>query len=408
MDYTTKTLAAGCFGKVYKQQYNGTWAAIKKVPQHLINEKDLKRECKVYDKAIHPNIVKLLGKPILKQSKWIIPMEFIFGEELETSIFESIKSKIQLTPSVKATIIAGMCEGLYHLHSKRIVHQDLKPENIMIEHKTFRAVIIDMGLAKFNRYGLNSAKDMGNEAYSPPEVLQSSSPRDERSDVWAMGKIIAELCARVRLYTPSVCPAKIQETLKIHGQQYCNIVCRMVDADPKKRATMANVIPDIRRATGGGDSTHQQRENHTHNDVKDKLQAPEREPQSRWQRDAASPNPKMTPPKAPVPSGFEDKPSPRNDIKMLVRAPVRVPPSRWELAALPKTEVQREPIQLQPTRSRWEMAASPKHEVENEEGESEPLDNTSGVPAKKSSCCQRLNSWLCGQRTPAVTDQDSA
>lgn len=63
-------------------------------------------------KAIHPNIVKLLGNPTLKDSKWIIPMEFIFGEELETTIFKSQKSKIQvclwiplLPPNTHVTVL---------------------------------------------------------------------------------------------------------------------------------------------------------------------------------------------------------------------------------------------------------------------------------------------------------------
>ncbi|KAF3839490.1 hypothetical protein F7725_018207 [Dissostichus mawsoni] len=201
MAYSTGTIAKGCFGKVYKQKYNDTWAAIKKVPQHLIRQHDLERES-------------------------------------------------ELTPYIKGTIITGMCEGLYHLHSKDIVHQDLKPENIMVEHDTNRAVIIDLGLAKFFRYGQNSAIDMGNEAYSAPEVLQRGSQRDQRSDVWAMGKIIAELCARVRLYTPSVCPAKINDILK--DQPYCHVVCRMVDPDPTLRASMGGVMSEIKRVGGPG------------------------------------------------------------------------------------------------------------------------------------------------------------
>ncbi|XP_033958113.1 probable serine/threonine-protein kinase DDB_G0268078 [Pseudochaenichthys georgianus] len=250
MAYSTGTIAKGCFGKVYKQKYNDTWAAIKKVPQHLIRQHDLERESEVYKKANHPNIVKLLGKINLKDGKWIIPLEFIFGEDLETTIFKASQSKIQLTPSIKGTIITGMCEGLYHLHSKDIVHQDLKPENIMVEHDTNRAVIIDLGLAKFFRYGQNSAIDMGNEAYSAPEVLQRGSQRDQRSDVWAMGKIIAELCARVRLYTPSVCPAKINDILK--DQPYCHVVCRMVNPDPTLRASMGGVMSEIKRVGGPG------------------------------------------------------------------------------------------------------------------------------------------------------------
>ncbi|XP_061676408.1 uncharacterized protein zmp:0000000881 isoform X2 [Syngnathoides biaculeatus] len=249
MAYSTGTLAQGCFGKVYREKYDDTWAAIKKVPQHLISRKDLERECDVYNKANHPNIVKLLGNINLKDGKWIIPLEFIFGEDLETTIFKAAKSKIQLTPTNRGKIIVGMCEGLLHLHSKDIVHQDLKPENIMVEHNTNRAVIIDLGLAKFFRRGLNSAVDMGNEAYSAPEVLQRHSQRDQRSDVWAMGKIIAELCARIRLHTPSVCPDKIREVM--HNQPYCQAVCRMVETNPTLRASMVGVIIDIRRAGGG-------------------------------------------------------------------------------------------------------------------------------------------------------------
>ncbi|XP_002665081.2 uncharacterized protein zmp:0000000881 [Danio rerio] len=246
MAYSTQTLAAGCFGKIYKEKYGDAWAALKRVPLGLISKQQLDRECRVYHNARHPNILKLLGDPWLKDSKWNIPLEFIFGEDLETTIFKVQLSKIQLTPAVRATIITGMCEGLLHLHSKDIVHQDLKPDNVMVEHQTHRAVIIDLGLAKFSRNGLSSAVNLGNEAYSAPEILQLNGVRDKRSDVWAMGKIIAELCARIRLPTQSVSVLKIRETLK--DQPYCTPVSRMAEVNPNYRASMAGVIAEIRRA----------------------------------------------------------------------------------------------------------------------------------------------------------------
>lgn len=101
-----------------------------------------------------------------------------------------------------------------------------------------------MGLAKFFKNGLSSAVNLGNEAYSAPEILEGNI-RDKRSDVWAMGKIIAELCARVRLPTRGVTPIKIKECLK--DNPYCNVVSRMVMSNASERATMFEVIGDIRQ-----------------------------------------------------------------------------------------------------------------------------------------------------------------
>lgn len=50
----------------------------------------------ICSKAKHPNIVKLLGNITLRDGKWIIPLEFIFGEDLETTIFKTSKSKIKV------------------------------------------------------------------------------------------------------------------------------------------------------------------------------------------------------------------------------------------------------------------------------------------------------------------------
>ncbi|XP_070768314.1 probable serine/threonine-protein kinase kinX [Enoplosus armatus] len=366
MAYSTGTLAQGCFGKVYKQKYNDTWAAIKKVPHHLISRKDLERECEVYNKANHPNIVKLLGNINLKDGKWIIPLEFIFGEDLETTIFKASKSKIQLTPSNRGTIIIGMCEGLLHLHSRDIVHQDLKPENIMVEHNTNRAVIIDLGLAKFFRHGLNSAMDMGNEAYSAPEVLQMGSQRDQRSDVWAMGKIIAELCARIRLYTPSVCPAKIKETLQ--DQPYCHAVCRMVDPDPSLRASIGGVISELRKAGGAGiiTSTPIQKEHLTppssHVNVRNRSPSPINRGASPMNR-APSPFNRDPSPRNRAPSPLNRDPSPLNRAP----SPFNRDPSPLNRAPSPFNR-DPSPLNRSPSPLKWERSPKPDLKVLRPQG----------------------------------------
>lgn len=115
-----------------------------------------------------------------------------------------------------------------------------------MEAATLRAVIIDLGFAKFHRDGLNSAADIGNMAYAAPEIWTQQAQRDYGSDVWAMGKIIAELLIKDRIRHTS--PAYIQKILA--GNVYCDVLSRMLDGSPIPRATMAQVIGEIRKAGG--------------------------------------------------------------------------------------------------------------------------------------------------------------
>lgn len=101
-----------------------------------------------------------------------------------------------------------------------------------------------MGLAKFFINGLTSAENLGNPAYAAPEIWQGNI-RDKRSDVWAMGKIISELCTKVRLPTNMVTALKIKETLK--DNLYCGVVSKMVQNNPAYRAAMPEVIAEIRQ-----------------------------------------------------------------------------------------------------------------------------------------------------------------
>ncbi|KAK1155182.1 spindle assembly checkpoint kinase-like [Acipenser oxyrinchus oxyrinchus] len=244
--YSRRTIGQGCYGKVYKTQYKGEVTAMKKIPESKIKQKNIDREIQIYQKLNHPNIVKMLFDPWKEDGNWHFPLEFIDGEDLEKVLFKQRESKIMLSRSAKVTIINGMCQGLSFLHEKNIVHQDLKPDNIMIEYVTFRPVLVDFGVAKItSSTGFSTATNIGNEAYAAPEVFQGSD-RNKSTDIWAMGKIITELLLGSIVETEKCGCRYVEKILK--GMPYAKSVSQMVYTDPCQRVEMRQILGDIEMA----------------------------------------------------------------------------------------------------------------------------------------------------------------
>ncbi|XP_034774232.2 calcium/calmodulin-dependent protein kinase type 1-like [Acipenser ruthenus] len=244
--YSRRTIGQGCFGKVYKTQYKGEITAMKKIPESNIKQKNIDREIQIYQKLNHLNIVKLLFDPWKEDGTWNFPLEFIDGEDLEKVLFKQRESRIKLSRSAKVTIINGMCQGLSFLHDKNIVHQDLKPDNIMIEYGTFRPVLVDFGVAKItSSTGFSTATNNGNRAYAAPEVCQGSD-RNKSTDIWAMGKIIAELLLGSTVETEKCGCRYVEEILK--GMPYAKSVSQMVYTNPCQRVEMRQILGDIEMA----------------------------------------------------------------------------------------------------------------------------------------------------------------
>lgn len=110
-----------------------------------------------------------------------------------------------------------------------------------MEHNTYCALIIDLGLARFQKQGLCFGMEGGNLYYAAPEILQGKY-RDQYSDVWAMGKIIAELLIvpRIRL-PPTLTSAYVFSAVSFNP--YSFLVSRMVSSYVIWRPKMNQVLP---------------------------------------------------------------------------------------------------------------------------------------------------------------------
>jgi len=143
----------------------------------------------------HPGVVKYYDSFIEGDSVHII-MEFVEGETLET-----IRQKSRLPLSKVAGYVRQLLQSLDHIHSRGIIHSDLKPENIIIDPDD-KVRIIDFGIVRTASAELAAdLKDIrGTLHYMSPEQAEGN-PIDIRSDLFSLGVIVYELCCGVKPFS---------------------------------------------------------------------------------------------------------------------------------------------------------------------------------------------------------------
>jgi serine/threonine protein kinase len=140
----------------------------------------------------HPYVLKIFAIEPEKKSRPYIVMEFLQGQTLG-----SLLREVHPLPERDAVKIASrVCEALEYMHQNKIVHRDLKPQNIMIcNDGSIR--IMDFGIAKSLKMRrltfVGFSPSMGTPDYMAPEQVKGKRG-DERTDIYAMGAILYEMC----------------------------------------------------------------------------------------------------------------------------------------------------------------------------------------------------------------------
>lgn len=195
------TLGEGEFGKVKlgwkKDDKNPSQAAIKLIKRDSIpagskKESKIHREVAVLKNLRHPNVVRLFE--VVQNEKYIgIVLEYASGGEL----FDYILHNKYLKESLACRLFAQLVSGIHYMHSKGIVHRDLKLENILLDkHKNI--IITDFGFANTFKHSNNDLMktSCGSPCYAAPELVLSSEPYESRKvDIWSSGVILYAMLA---------------------------------------------------------------------------------------------------------------------------------------------------------------------------------------------------------------------
>ena len=163
--------------------------AIKVLPPHLAAEGELRelflREARTAARLSHPNIVAVFRADELAGHPFFA-MPFIEGENLS----ERVSAEGVLPAADAVRILREVAWALAYAHARGVVHRDVKPENIMIERGSGRAIVTDFGIARVE-FGPTLTQDaliLGTASYMSPEQI-NGEPLDGRSDLYALGVV---------------------------------------------------------------------------------------------------------------------------------------------------------------------------------------------------------------------------
>ncbi|KAJ6337079.1 hypothetical protein OIU76_006863, partial [Salix suchowensis] len=239
-----------------------------------------KQEVAVWHKLDHPNVTKFVGASMGTSNLKIpsqssssdsinsppsraccVVVEYLPGGTLKKFLFRNRRKKLAFKIVIQLAL--DLSRGLSYLHSKKIVHRDVKTENMLLD-ATRTLKIADFGVA---RVEAQNPRDMTGETgtlgYMAPEVLDGK-PYNRKCDVYSFGICLWEIYCSDMPYPDlsfaEVSSAVVRQHLRPEIPRCCpsslaSVMRKCWDANPEKRPEMDEVVrllEAIDTSKGGG------------------------------------------------------------------------------------------------------------------------------------------------------------
>lgn len=185
-------LGSGNFGTVYKIEYDDQVYAYKLLKEGMTDMKSQQyflRELSCLSSLHHPCIPKF-GGFVFPTSEFAGGMltEYIGGGDLK----DAIENKTISDPNDKARIAYGIAHAMKFMHSRNLIHRDLKPDNILLS-EDLRPYVTDFGLARGDDDDLSKTSHAGFlPMYKAPEILNNRE-YTKIADLYSYGIILYQL-----------------------------------------------------------------------------------------------------------------------------------------------------------------------------------------------------------------------
>jgi tRNA A-37 threonylcarbamoyl transferase component Bud32 len=194
-----RLIGQGGMGRVYlaREPFLDRQVAVKVLPAETADTGDARerflREARTAARLSHPNIVPLYTFGQAGTLLFFV-MGYVQGESLETRLARDGR----IDPEDARQILAELADALDYAHRAGVVHRDVKPDNVLIDAATGRAMLTDFGIAKQSAGRATLTQTgmiMGTPHYMSPEQAAGDRALDGRSDLYSLGVLAYRMLA---------------------------------------------------------------------------------------------------------------------------------------------------------------------------------------------------------------------